>query len=82
MSKINGCPHHCGLPMSDITKLLGINLDTFTFAAGAQYIVPKRFILSKSLSWWKRALEIHTNHNKSPWIFERLWPIIWEMSDR
>ena len=63
---------------------------TFTFSAGAQYIVPKKFILSKSLNWWIKAHAVFksffflTNDghkNAAPWIFERIWPLIWNYSD-
>lgn len=80
-----GCPNHCGLDIKSVAAELGVEATKYTFAAGAQYIVPKAFIISKPLNWWERALEVHNrptgkyrgNINDKPWIFERLWPNIW-----
>lgn len=50
---------------------------TFTFSAGAQYMIPKKYILNKSLNWWKDAYEIFDVHIETAgWVFERLWPEI------
>lgn len=79
---INGCPNHCGLPMRQyIDKYIPqIELQSFTFGAGAQYIVPKQNILSKPKSFWKTLHESHWQEEKAPWILERLWPTIWNMT--
>lgn len=54
----------------DITK-------TFTFSAGAQYMVPKKYILNKSLNWWINAYTTFDAHIETAgWMFERLWPEI------
>lgn len=76
-----GRPHHFEeLPLKQILRELGMSdeNDTFHFAAGAQYLVPRKYILRKSLDWWKNAYEVHKNHKTGPWAFERLWPLIWE----
>jgi hypothetical protein len=79
------------LPILDVCYELfpNCNFDAntnFTFSAGAQYIVPRRLIINKSLNWWnhcydvfKRYLNQHQSMQKSPspWIFERIWPLIW-----
>lgn len=61
----------------------------FTFSAGAQYIVPKNYIHNKSLEWWQHAYSVfrqffclsHYGHkNSAPWVFERIWPLIWNYS--
>lgn len=56
----------------------------FTFAYGAQYVVKKEIILRKSYEWWQHAFDVHEQYIDypeqncaSPWIFERLWPLIW-----
>jgi len=87
----NGCPSHCKLPINETALRLGVQSEKYTFGPGAQYIVPRRMIISKSLSWWKKALEIHSvpdpgcpchgNLNKMPWVFERLWPYIWNLEE-
>lgn len=84
----------CALPLlemcNELFPSLTFDVDTvFTFSAGAQYIVPKKYILSKSLDWWinthklfkDRFCLINTGHkNSAPWIFERIWPLIWNYS--
>jgi hypothetical protein len=74
-----GCPNHCGLNIKEI--LLDLNLENpekFTFSAGAQYIVSKELIQNKSLDWWKNCYKIYNNHSLSPWVFERIWPLIFK----
>lgn len=83
-----GCPCHCGLPIETASMKLGVHANDYTFAAGAQYIVPKRLILAKPLEWWEKALTLHNtpslpyrgNINQAPWVFERLWPNIWNLA--
>lgn len=81
-----GPGHGCFLPMIKISKMLFENCQfdkttTFTFSAGAQYIVPKKYILSKSLDWWKHAYKVFDdNLPTTPWVYERLWPLIWNYS--
>ena len=64
-----------------LTKLNIPNRDTTRFATGAQYIVPKMFILNKSLDFWKLSYDLLNTHNDSPWIFERIWPFIFEYNE-
>jgi len=78
-----GGPGERPLPMLEMCKyLFDEEYDTnktFTFSAGAQYMVPKKYILNKSLSWWKEAHTIFdANIETSPWVFERLWPMVWK----
>lgn len=76
-----GRPHHFEeLPLKQILRELKMSdaNDMFQFAAGAQYLVPKKYILKKSLDWWKNAYEVLKYHKTGPWAFERLWPLIWE----
>lgn len=76
---INGCPHHCGLPMASYIQKYTpwINDNQFIFGAGAQYIVEKRHIISKPLSFWRKIHDSHWKEPLTPWIIERLWPQIW-----
>jgi hypothetical protein len=53
-----------------------------TFATGAQYIIPKSFILNKSHEWWVNCYKVHNQNKRSPWIFERLWPIIFNYEEK
>jgi hypothetical protein len=48
----------------------------YRFSQGAEYIVPKEYISSKSLDFWKRLYEIHASYYQAPWDIERLWHII------
>lgn len=78
-----GPGHKRYLPLIEISHKLFHNcifdINTkFTFSAGAQYIVPKKFIVSKSLAWWQQCYTIFMSDlDTSPWAFERLWPHIW-----
>lgn len=57
-----------------------LNLDytehLFTFPAGAQFIIPKTYIINKSLKWWKQCYDLYVSDHNNPWAFERLWPLI------
>lgn len=75
---LNGCPNACGYGMVPMLEKLNIplNVTNFIFPAGAQFIVNKKLIQNKSLNWWKQSYIEHENNESSPWIFERIWPII------
>jgi hypothetical protein len=80
-----GRPHHFQeLPLKQILKELNMDdsTDMFQFAAGAQYLVPRKYILSKSWAWWKNAYDVHAFHKTGPWAFERLWPLIWNHEEK
>jgi len=75
---IQGKPHHDGLPIKEILDLIGIDYKgPFLYSSGAQYIVSKYCILSKSLKWWENIYNIHTFNPLSPWVFERIWPLLY-----
>lgn len=76
-----GRPHHFEqLPLKQVLRELNIpdDNDMFQFSAGAQYLVQRKYILSKSLMWWQNAYNVLKYHKTGPWAFERLWPLIWE----
>lgn len=75
---LHGNPYAAGYGMTGMLEKLNIPLTVteFVFPAGAQYIVNKYNIINKSKEWWVRAYEQHDSNVLSPWIFERLWPII------
>ena len=81
-NKIDGCPTHCGLRIAEIyQKLFYTNIypNEVYFTTGAQYIVPKRYIINKTYNWWKYAYDVHQEYiDDSPWIYERLWPYIFK----
>lgn len=79
---INGCPNHCGLPIKAYIDKYApeIKQDVFMFGAGAQYIVPRENILSKPVGFWSKIHKSHWEDQMAPWILERLWPTIWNMT--
>lgn len=80
-----GRPHHFEeLPLNQILNELKIegSHDTFHFAAGAQYLVPRKYIWNKPWSWWKNAYEVLLFHKTGPWAFERLWPLIFKHEEK
>jgi hypothetical protein len=79
---LEGRPHAYGYGMVPMLETLNIPLtvSNFIFPAGAQFIINKRFILNKPLSWWEEVLYKHDKNELSPWIFERLWPLIFNYS--
>jgi hypothetical protein len=86
-----------GLPIGDFQKMLvpSGEPDEIHFTAGAQFIVPKKLIMNKSLSYWKslRNSFEHYWYSNIPsgygippghfigHVFERLWPMIYRYSD-
>jgi hypothetical protein len=81
-SDINGNPHHPGLPIKEILDQIGIEYNgSLLFSQGAQYLILKSCLLSKSLEWWKHIYHIHNNIPSSPWVFERIWPLIYESEE-
>jgi hypothetical protein len=82
ISNQNGEPHHSGLNIGETyAKIFGKTQDTFTFYPGAQFIVSKNLILNKSIKTWKKIYSIYNESSGSPWVFERLWPFIWNYSE-
>jgi hypothetical protein len=76
-SDVLGAPEHSGLPIGDVADSIGLDHNgSFEFVAGAQYIVPPENIKNKPISWWKKLKKIHDSVPNAPWVFERLWPLI------
>jgi hypothetical protein len=80
---LEGRPNAYGYGMLDMLHLLNIPLtvDKFIFPAGAQFTINKKCIINKSLNWWENSLSEHDKNQLSPWIFERLWPLIFTHSN-
>jgi hypothetical protein len=75
---INGGPHHSGLPIKETLNQIGIEHDDdLIFSQGAQYLVLKSCIISKPLEWWEQLYEFHNSDGLLPWVFERIWPLIY-----
>jgi hypothetical protein len=54
-------------------KYFNSDCEFFTIAAGAQFIVPKRYILSRPISFWKRLHEGMYNETIDGYGMEQLW---------
>jgi hypothetical protein len=53
--------------------LFGQYYKYFTVSPGAQYIVPKKYILSRSLEFWKKLRDAMHRDFLSAWSMEQLW---------
>lgn len=58
----------------------------WSYACGAQYIVPTKMLLNKSIDWWMhfyRVFECYSTSgpNDFAYILELIWPIIWDFSE-
>lgn len=75
----DGSPHHGGLPIDEVCIQLGLpTQSTYSFYVGGQMSVRKQNITNRTLDWWKRCYDVYNSHSESPWVFERLWPIIFQ----
>lgn len=76
-----GMPHHPGLNLIDYANLININIPPIlSFRAGAQFIVSREKILSKSRDFYINILET-TNKERDPkeaYLLERLWKYVFE----
>jgi hypothetical protein len=66
---LDGCRHHYGLPLLEVFDNLFANEDNkptktkrFNFGAGAQFIVSKHKILSRSKEFYKKIIEMLEKH--------------------
>lgn len=50
---------------------------SYVFIAGAQYRVAAEQIRNRSLSFWTALLKLTEVNHKTPWDYERLWPLIY-----
>ena len=48
------------------------------FIAGAQYDVEADVLRCRSKEWYAEALHVAGTWDWAPWMFERIWPYIWE----
>lgn len=69
-------------------NFIGIEVKSceWSYACGAQYIVPTKMILNKSLEWWMhvyRVFECYKSLGSDDfaYILEFTWPMIWNFSD-
>ena len=69
-------------------NFIGIEVKSceWSYACGAQYIVPTKMILNKSVEWWMhvyRVFECYKSLGSDDfaYILEFTWPMIWNFSD-
>jgi hypothetical protein len=75
-----GCPNECGLPIHEISILLGLPLrEKYEFKNSAQFRINAGQIRARSLEWYTKALIISVTNPKAAWVFERLWPLIFDL---
>lgn len=75
-----GNPHHPGLLIEPLANELGIELkDKWLFPAGACFKVPRKEIKKYPLDWYKKAFTLSNEYPQAPWIFERLWSLIYSI---
>jgi len=76
-----GVPHHPGLDLQGYANLINVNIPhILSFRAGAQFLVSREKILSKSRDFYNNILET-TNKEVDPkacYHLERLWKYIFE----
>jgi hypothetical protein len=72
-----------------LLNFLGIELSSahWNYSCGAQYIVPVRQILNKSLDWWKNSYRVYDyyirfNSGDPALLFEFIWPMIWSHQEK
>lgn len=79
-SKPDGCPDHCGLKLHEVCLALDLPIrDTYTFTAGGQFKTTAEEIKKRPWEWYVKALYM-TTQGQTPWVFERLWPVIFPNS--
>lgn len=73
----DGSPHHKGLDIDDVVKRLGLKPQKkYKFKAGGQFKVSRETVLKYPFEWYMKAYEMNMSEEKTPWIFERIWPLI------
>lgn len=68
-------------PMHSWCDVLGLEKRIlWQFSAGSQYRVHYDQIRNHSLEFYRALLSLTYIEPKSPWILERLWPLIWKIN--
>lgn len=62
--------------------LLGSQCATYSFAAGAQYVVSRASIHKRPLEFWQRAHQALIDDTVNAWEIERLWPLLFWPADQ
>ncbi len=51
------------------------------FAPGAIFAISRERLLSRSVAFYKKAMELACSRRRGPWEFERLWAYLWRRKD-
>lgn len=81
----DGSPHHPGLEIDDFwERLFGAEVKpaALEFGAGAIFYVTAEAIRNRPLEFYQRALDLHHQIEKAPWIMERLWKYVFVNEDQ
>jgi len=54
----------------------------YDYPFGSQWIIPKKYIINKSLKFWIDLYEIHQSIFESPWVLERMFLHVFRYSDK
>lgn len=80
MCSETGEPHHPDLRIHEVCERLGLPLlNEYKFKAGAQFKVSAEEIRKRPIEWYEKAMEILEKDEEAPWIFERIWPQIFNL---
>lgn len=52
--------------------------EKFIFSPGANMIIPKKYILNYTKEWWINTYNVHNLIPLAPWMFERLWGVLFK----
>lgn len=75
---INGCPHHCGLPIESIWRELFYDdvPSSIVFTPAGHICISRESVKKLPLSFYEKVLKILEDQYYSPWVIERLEPYI------
>lgn len=69
-------------PKDFFDKFFSGEIEIFSYASGAQYIVHRDNIKNKSKSFYKYILASYDWKTHEPWTIERNWPMIFDRDDK
>lgn len=76
-SDLQGQPHHSDLRIKDMAGELGIEAPEYIrFRGGAEFKVSAKEIKKRPKEWYKKAYRLANEFPRAPWIYERLWGVI------
>ena len=52
----------------------------YNYAWGAQFIVPKKYIVTKPFEFWNKLYKLHETEPVTPWALERMFPFIFNLT--